>query len=124
MAQLLLIDDDALVRSTLRQILERAGHTVLEASNGGEGLTRLAGQAIDLMITDIIMPEKEGVETIVETRKRHPTLPIIAISGGGRTKNMDFLDVARQVGATETLAKPFRPQILVELVAKLLTKSP
>lgn len=122
MAQLLLIDDDALVRSTLRQILERAGHTVLEASNGGEGLTRLAEQAIDLMITDIIMPEKEGVETIVEARKRHPTLPIIAISGGGRTKNMDFLEVARQVGATETLAKPFRPQILVELVAKLLTK--
>ncbi|KZC98310.1 hypothetical protein AUP43_03780 [Oceanibaculum pacificum] len=120
MATLLLIEDDLMVRATLRQILERAGHVVIEADHGGEGLSKLEQQHIDLMITDIIMPEKEGIETIIEARRRHPQLPIMAISGGGRTRNMDFLEVARQAGADSTMAKPLRAQQLVDEIDQLL----
>ncbi len=116
MATILVIDDEEMVRATLRLALEDAGHRVLEAGNGEEGLRLLEANSIDLTITDIIMPEKEGIETIIEIRRRRPEAKIIAISGGGRSQSIDFLRIAERLGAVHSLAKPFSPQMLLQLV--------
>lgn len=116
MADILIIDDEEMVRLTLRETLELAGHTVREATDGALGLQALAEQTPDLVISDLIMPNKEGVETIAEIRQAHPRLPIIAISGGGRIGATDFLEVAKNVGANRTISKPFDPDDLVEIV--------
>ncbi|MCH8809524.1 MAG: response regulator, partial [Proteobacteria bacterium] len=91
MARILIIDDEDELRSMLRQMLEQAGHEVTEAVNGAEGIRLYEQDRPDLIITDIIMPEKEGVETIIALRRADPDLPIIAISGGGRLDATDFL---------------------------------
>ncbi len=116
MARILIIDDEELARFTVRLILETAGHEVGEAKNGNEGLTQFRSNPYDLVITDIIMPEKEGIETIIELRKDYPDLRIIAISGGGRTRNLDFLRLAGQFGAAVSLAKPFSDDELIVAV--------
>ena len=116
MATILVIDDEEMVRATLRLALEAAGHRILEASNGDEGLQLLDTHEIDLTITDIIMPEKEGIETIIGIRRRQPDARIIAISGGSRSQDIDFLRIAERLGAVHSLAKPFSPQMLLELV--------
>ncbi len=116
MARILIIDDEELARFTVRDILEGQEHEVEEAANGQEGVDLHASKPFDLVITDIIMPEKEGVETIIELRKDNPDLKIIAISGGGRTRNMDFLQLAKKYGADKVLAKPFTEDALVECV--------
>jgi len=115
MATILLIDDDELVRITVRQILESAGHTVVEARNGDEGLRVIATMQPDLIITDIIMPEKEGIETILEIRRRNTNIRIVAMSGGGQAQAMDFLPLARKLGADQILRKPFGPAELLEV---------
>ena len=79
------------------------------------------GKIISSLVTDIIMPEKEGIETIIELRQRDPNIKIIAISGGGRTSNQIFLDVAKKFGAIDVLAKPFAPKQLLASVEKALT---
>lgn len=107
MATVLIIDDEELVRFTLRQILAADGHEVTEARNGAEGYRMYLAQAVDVVVTDIIMPEQEGIETIIKLRSHNPDVKIIAISGGGRRKNMDFLKVAEKIGADVVLAKPF-----------------
>ena len=106
MAKILVIDDDELVRSTVTAALELAEHKVVQASDG--------------QVTDIIMPEKEGIETIIEIREHDPTIKIIAISGGGRTSNQIFLDVAKKFGAVDVLPKPFTPKQLVIMVQTVL----
>lgn len=116
MARLLLIDDDTLVRQTLEQALARAGYAVFAAGNGREGLAVLDRETVDLVITDIIMPEAEGIETIRELRRRAPAIPIIAISGGGQTGRLDFLGIAQQFGAAHVLAKPFTLATLIAAV--------
>lgn len=115
MSTILLIDDDELIRITVRRILESAGHTVVEAKNGDEGLRLVRTIPLDLIITDIIMPEKEGIETILEIRKLNKNIRIIAISGGGRAHTMDFLPLARRLGADQALRKPFTPDELLEV---------
>jgi len=80
---------------------------VEDTENGVEALASQSAGPFDLIITDIIMPEKEGVETIIELKQLHPFLKIIAISGGGRTRNLDFLKFAEEFGADSILAKPF-----------------
>ena len=120
MARLLVIDDEKLARLTLRKILERAGHEVVEASNGSEGIAMYRAQPFDAVITDIIMPDKEGVETIIELKRDFPQVRLIAISGGGRTRNLDFLKLAMQYGAEKILAKPFSQDDLVDAVESLL----
>jgi CheY-like chemotaxis protein len=115
-ATILVIDDEEMVRATLRLALEAAGHRVLEAGNGRDGLRLLETNPVDLTITDIIMPEKEGIETIIEIRRRQPEAKIIAISGGSRSQDIDFLRIAERLGAVHSLAKPFSPQMLIELV--------
>lgn len=123
MPKLLIIDDDRRVRDTLKLVLEAAGCTLEFATNGREGLARFATFKPDLVITDILMPEKEGIATITELRRLSSTVPIIAMSGGGRVGNMDFLKVAQKMGATRTLSKPFDPDELVDTVTSLLPKA-
>lgn len=110
---LLLADDDADLRYALRRILERAGFVVSEAENGDQALHALEGATFDLLITDLIMPTREGLETIQACRRLHPELPIIAISGGGRIKPDDYLALAKRLGAQRTLAKPFSGEELI-----------
>ena len=121
MAKILVVDDEELARFTIRDILESAGHQVEEAENGVEALASQSAGPFDLIITDIIMPEKEGVETIIELKKLHPSLKIIAISGGGRTRNLDFLKLAKEFGADSILAKPFSEDELMEHVNACLS---
>ncbi|HVO14548.1 MAG TPA: response regulator [Alphaproteobacteria bacterium] len=91
------------------------------AEDGEKGVAMFGGSTFDLVVTDIIMPEKEGIETIIELRQRDPKVKIIAISGGGRTSNQIFLDVAKKFGAVDVLAKPFTPKQLLATVQKALT---
>ncbi|MBW7852208.1 MAG: response regulator [Rhodospirillales bacterium] len=116
MVKVLVVDDEELVRLTLRQMLESEGHDVLEARNGREAVAIQNKTPADIVLTDIIMPEQEGIETIIQLRRQDPNLRIIAISGGGRMKNLDFLRVAANVGADATLTKPFTTDELVEVI--------
>ncbi len=120
MARILIIDDEGELRAMLRQMLEHAGHEVTEAVNGAEGIEFYERDKHDMIITDIIMPEKEGVETILALRRADPELPIIAISGGGRLDATDFLTMAKKLGARHTLTKPFRREQLLEAVGECL----
>lgn len=116
MASVLVIDDEDLVRFTVSLVLTRAGHQVSTARNGREGIEAQCAAPFDLVITDIIMPEMEGLETVTTLRQRHPHLAIIAMSGGGRTRNMDYLKMSRVMGAGQTLAKPFSDEELLAVV--------
>ena len=120
MAHILIIDDEEELRATLRHMLEHDGHQVTEAANGAEGLRHYERESPDLIITDIIMPEKEGVETILALQRADPDLPIIAISGGGRLSATDFLSMAKKLGARQTLSKPFRRSELLAVVQTCL----
>jgi DNA-binding response OmpR family regulator len=117
---ILVIDDDSAVRATLRRVLEAAGFRVRVAADGEQGLEDFRRQAAALVITDIIMPEKEGMATIMDLRAMAPSLPILAISGGGRVGNADFLNMAKRLGATDILGKPFDADALVARVRQLL----
>lgn len=114
---ILLIDDDDRVRRTVTLMLKELGHQVLEADSGITGLQRFKETSPDLVITDIIMPDMEGVETIVELRRLQPEVRIIAMSGGGRIKNTDFLKLASSAGAAATLSKPFDDEDLEKAIA-------
>lgn len=123
-ALILVIDDESAVRRSLRRMLERAGHTVLEASDGRAGLTLFQQHRPELSIVDIIMPEMDGIEVIIEMRRDRPQAKIIAISGGGQTQGLHFLDMAKKLGAVEALAKPFRVKQLLEAVDRALQAAP
>jgi len=123
MARILIIDDEEQMRGMLRQMLERAGYEVIDAADGKEGMKLFRREPADLIITDLLMPEKEGLETIMELRREFPGTKIIAISGGGREGILDFLPAARKLGACATLAKPFERQEMLDAVAKALGKS-
>lgn len=120
MNTVLVIDDDPGMRSIIRDMLQSADCQVLEAPNGVAGLPMYREHRPQLVITDILMPEKDGVETVRELRKIDPHVPIIAISGGGRAKYTQFLKIAREFGATETLEKPFRRGDLLAAVSRAL----
>ena len=120
MQRVLVIDDDEQMRALLYEILDRAGFAVMEASNGVEGLKLYRNQPADLVITDLIMPEKEGVETIMELRSQFPNARIIAISGGQRAGGRDYLPIAAKLGARRTVAKPFSRQEILEAVRETL----
>jgi DNA-binding response OmpR family regulator len=120
MGAILLIDDDPSVREVVSEMLRQAGHAVTIAENGRVAVLRLEEQTFDLVITDLIMPEQEGIETIAEIRRRDLHMPIVAISGGGRLGPGDYLETARYLGADATLAKPFGRQELIATVDALL----
>ncbi len=123
MAKILVIDDEELARFTVRKYLMSAGHSVIEAKDGLEGLALQDKDPCDLVITDIIMPEKEGLETILELRQADSGLPIIAISGGGREGYSDYLEAARPFGANCSLAKPFSQDDLLSAVESCSSKT-
>jgi len=120
MARVLVIDDDATMRRMVVRALSAKGHEVAEAENGQDGLAAMDRAKPAVMITDILMPKTEGIETITKAKERFPKTKIIAISGGGISRNLMFLDVARALGVDATLAKPFRPAELVEAVSRVL----
>lgn len=107
MARILVIDDQKDVCATLALALERDGHSVTTASDGNEGLALFDPETTDLVITDILMPDKEGIETIMEMVKIRSDVRIIAMSGGSQVENVNFLDIARSFGASAMLKKPF-----------------
>jgi|WetSurMetagenome_2_1015567.scaffolds.fasta_scaffold89800_3 DNA-binding response OmpR family regulator len=119
---ILVIDDDEDVRSCIRNILEHSGYSVLEAENGKVGIDICRHNPVDLVIVDLFMPEKEGIETIIELRKEYADLKILAISGGIPGYGPDhFLHIAQKLGADGTLDKPFNMQQLLSKVENLLT---
>jgi len=120
MARILIIEDEIQLGGALRHMLERAGYEVVEARNGREGVHHFRAMPPDLVITDILMPEQEGLETIRALRQTCPAIKIIAISGGGQKRTLNFLFVAEKLGAQRTLWKPFRRQELLEAVRELL----
>lgn len=122
MARILVIDDDDTVRLSVRLALEDADHRVEEAADGLEGMNLFRNHPADLVITDIFMPEKEGLETIDEIKQVAPQTKIIAISGGGRMDPEDYLEIAMRVGADYSLLKPFDIQVLVNAVDDLLDR--
>ena len=122
MANILLVDDDAPLVKVQSELLRRAGHTVSVAGNGKEAMDLVADNDFDLVITDLIMPEKEGIETILELRRKAPKIKIVAMSGGGAwADTRDSLAMARQLGASLTLAKPFSGEELIAAVAQALS---
>jgi len=124
MAHILVIDDDPVLRRVITLALEKAGHSVLRCENGRKAIDFLEHEHADLLITDIIMPEMDGVETLRAARRLQPDLPILAISGGGSFDPADYLGIARAFGATDIMPKPFRPADLIERVEKLLAAPP
>ena len=123
-ATILIIDDDAAVSRTLSLILTRAGYTVSTAASGRKGLELLENGGIDLVLTDIIMPELDGIEAIRRIRSDHPELHIMAMSGGGQIDKADFLHMAEALGADGVLEKPVRSERLLELVRSVLSNPP
>lgn len=121
MARILIIDDEAYIRELYTRLLEEAGHEVIEAPNGDAGIKLYRQSQTDLIITDIIMPEKEGIETIIELRRDFPHVKIIAISGGGAAMDSDTcLRLAEDLGAARTLAKPMSNQELLDSIEDVL----
>lgn len=116
MARILVIDDEDLVRFTVEQILIAAGHVVATAENGAAGVRRHREFPFDLVITDIMMPERDGIETIRALKAEFPNLPIIAISGGGRMGNLNYLEMAKDFGVASTIPKPFTPEDILDQV--------
>lgn len=116
----LIIDDDDLLLNQIARYLRRHGWQVQTAQDGEEGAVQFDQQPAEIVVTDIVMPGREGLETIHALRKQHPQLPIIAISGGLPTVNMDCLGVARSMGANAVMAKPLRLPELMALMDQLL----
>lgn len=119
MARILLIDDDASVRRTVGRLLREAGHTVAEAADGKSGVEALQANGPDLVITDIVMPDQEGIETIRCIREASD-VPVIAISGSHAANDYDVLRDAKLFGANVSIAKPFRSAELLAAIDGLL----
>ena len=122
MLRVLVIDDEAMVRKIVRKMLERSGHNVVEAENGKLGIEQLKSASFDLVITDIIMPQMEGIETLINVKRERPGTQVIAMSGGGRTGNVDFLQTAQKLGAAAILHKPFTMNSLAGAVEEACGK--
>ncbi len=123
MSKIMIIDDDDQFRKMLRQTLMKAGYDVSEAGNGSEGIKNFSQDPTDLIITDIVMPDKEGIETIMEIRQISPTVKIIAVSGGGRIGSDSYLDLARKLGAEKTFSKPVDRKEVLETIKNILDAS-
>ncbi|MFP4563293.1 MAG: response regulator [Spirochaetia bacterium] len=123
MPKVLVIDDDVQVRQMLTHVLEEAGYGVKVASDGGEGVRIYRKSPVDVVILDVIMPDKEGVETLQELKSFDPGLKTIAISGGGRNRPGDYLNVMRALGAQEIFEKPVSKEKLLEAVRSLYRRS-
>jgi CheY-like chemotaxis protein len=120
MARILIIDDEPQIRSMLRLMLERVGYEVAEAPDGIEGIRRYRENPADLIITDLIMPNKDGIGMIIDLKKEFPKVKIIAMSGGGVNRPEGYLDGAKKLGATRTLTKPIDRDEMLKAVKETL----
>lgn len=120
MKKILVIDDDIQVRDVLDQMLRRAGYEVVLAAEGDTACELFRKAPADVIITDMIMPEKAGIETIMELRTDFPDVKIIAISGGGRTGPYGYLKLAERFGAEKVLPKPLSKDKILQAVQELL----
>jgi len=121
MSTILIIEDDTDLRRMLVKLLEREDFRVLEAGTGLEALQILDYFIPDMVITDIIMPDQDGIGTINELKKRFPEIKIIAISGGGRMLSKDYLGIAKILGAHHTFTKPFDTRLFLNKVHELIS---
>jgi DNA-binding response OmpR family regulator len=121
MARILIIDDDVRICRLMAKTLVGAGHEVIEAFDGDEGLRLFRDRHPAIVITDILLPKRDGIATILELRREAPAIAIIAISGGGYGYGVDYLDFARKLGADRVLPKPFKLAELVDVVNDLST---
>lgn len=119
MAHILIVDDEETIRDIIAAALTFAGYQVETASNGREAVQRFERQRADLVITDLVMPEKDGIETVMELHKTQPDLPIIAMSGQSSHSPL-YLGMAKKLGARRTLAKPFSVETLLTTVKEVL----
>jgi DNA-binding response OmpR family regulator len=119
-ARILIIDDEAMIRDMLMEFLECEGYETVTACDGNDGLRLYRENPADLIITDLVMPEQEGIETIIELRRDFRDAKVIAMSGGGSFGSETYLQIAKTIGATGTLAKPFGRKELLELVQEIL----
>lgn len=126
MARILLVEDDEMVRETMQRQLENAGHDVLTARHGGEGLKAVEAGGLDLIVSDILMPEVEGIEFIMAVRRSGDMVPIIAITGGlpraGAGRGIDYLDLSAKLGASAIIRKPFTGRQLLQVVDDCLAR--
>jgi DNA-binding response OmpR family regulator len=127
MARILVIEDQEMLRATIRTVLEGAGHQIALAVDGADGLTQLQGSDFALVLCDVFMPNKDGIATLTELRRRGVGVPVIMMSGGtprrlraGDPDDMDYLQLATELGATRTVAKPFNARELRALVDEVL----
>ena len=120
MARILIIDDESQIRSMLRLMLERVGYEVDEAPDGLEGIRQYREDPADLIITDLIMPNKDGIGMIIDLKKEFPKVKIIAMSGGGVNRPEGYLDGAKKLGATRTLTKPIDRDEMLKAVKDTL----
>ena len=124
MARILIIDDEPQIRSMLKLMLERDGYEVVEAPDGVEGIRVYRQNPADLIITDLIMPNKDGIGMIIDLKKEFPEVKIIAMSGGGLNKPDGYLKGAKKLGASCTLTKPIDREEILRVVAAILKNSP
>ena len=122
MAHILVADDQEKIRNILKSLLERYGHTVTVATNGKEALQAYSSRPTDLLITDILMPDMEGIETIRAFRKLDPNIKIIAMSGGGTVEANEYLRMAQLFGAKRTISKPFDVLEILNAVNEVLAE--
>lgn len=120
MTIIMVVDDEKQTRMMLRQMLERADYEVMEAENGYEAIRMFRENPADLIIMDIIMPKKEGIETIMEMKNEFPSVKIIAMSGGGRIHPDSYLKIAGRLGALKTLSKPIHREVLLDSIHEIL----
>ena len=124
MSRILVIDDEQMIRQTLRSILERAGHSVLDAANGREGMRLWRDEPVDVVVTDIYMPEKDGVQVLLEMKHVARKPKIIAMSGGGQKGLLDWRTSALELGADGVLLKPFEERTVLFTIQEVLTGHP
>jgi len=120
-ARILIIDDEELFRQMLKQMLEQAGHEVMEAADGNQGLALFHEHPADLVITDMFMPEKDGISTIHDLKEEFPDLKLIAVTGGGnRRRGFEYLEFAGKIGADRAMSKPFERKEILTAIEELL----
>jgi DNA-binding NtrC family response regulator len=118
--RIMVVDDDAGIRRSLQTLLSRAGHEVLQAADGSEAIRLWRNGGADLVITDLHMPNKDGIQTILELLTHTPGIPIIAMSGGGQTKRLDLLGNVTLLGSVLTIEKPFTLSEMMSVVSRAL----
>ena len=120
--RILLVEDNEQLRNTLARLLMREGYDVSEAANGRLALQQMSQHAADVVVTDMLMPEMEGVEMILSLRRRHPGVKIIAVSGGGISSPENYLKIAGALGSDKTMTKPLVPGELIEAIRALIAR--